>query len=62
MKQNFESSDGAGWSKPTNFSTPPAVGASSVRVVIYGDMGKAERDNATIHYSTVRISILLLKL
>ncbi|KAG0567486.1 hypothetical protein KC19_7G138400 [Ceratodon purpureus] len=41
----------AGWSKSTNFSTPPAVGASSVRAVIYGDMGKAERDNSTIHYS-----------
>lgn len=44
-------SDDVGWSKITNFTTPPAVGANSVRVVMYGDMGKAERENASIHYS-----------
>lgn len=46
-------SDDVGWSKITNFTTPPAVGANSVRVVMYGDMGKAERENASIHYSAV---------
>ena len=44
-----------GWSKSTNFKTPPAAGASSVRVVMYGDMGKAERDNASEHYVQVQI-------
>lgn len=44
-----------GWSKSTNFKTPPAASASSVRVVMYGDMGKAERDNASEHYVQVQI-------
>ena len=43
----------AGLSESANFTTPPAVGASSVRAVIYGDMGQAERDNASIHYEEV---------
>lgn len=47
----YYGSAAAGWTKSTNFSTPPAAGANSVLAVIYGDMGKAERDNSSIHYT-----------
>jgi hypothetical protein len=43
----------AGWTANKTFTTPPAAGGSSLRVVMYGDMGKAERDNSDEHYVQV---------
>ncbi|CAK9192348.1 unnamed protein product [Sphagnum jensenii] len=40
----------AGLTANKTFTTPPAAGGSSLRVVMYGDMGKAERDNSDEHY------------
>ncbi|KAL3701603.1 hypothetical protein R1sor_019625 [Riccia sorocarpa] len=39
-----------GFSPNTSFSTPPAAGDDQVTIIIYGDMGKAERDGSLIHY------------
>jgi hypothetical protein len=43
----------AGLTANKTFTTPPAAGGSSLRVVMYGDMGKAERDNSDEHYVQV---------
>lgn len=43
-------SDNVGWSSVVNFSTPPASGASEVRFLAFGDMGKAPRDSSDEHY------------
>ncbi|KAL2649881.1 hypothetical protein R1flu_018009 [Riccia fluitans] len=39
-----------GFSANATFSTPPASGSDRVRLIIFGDMGKAERDGSLIHY------------
>ncbi len=43
----------AGWTTSRSFKTPPAAGAKTLNVVMYGDMGKAERDNSDEHYVQV---------
>ncbi|BBM98080.1 acid phosphatase type 7 [Marchantia polymorpha subsp. ruderalis] len=43
-------SQAVGLSPSTNFSTPPAAGDDAVTLIIFGDMGKAERDGSSIHY------------
>jgi hypothetical protein len=40
----------AGWTTSRSFKTPPAAGAKTLNVVMYGDMGKAERDHSDEHY------------
>ncbi|KAL9273356.1 putative inactive purple acid phosphatase 27 [Drosera capensis] len=43
-------SDYAGWSDQLEFRTPPAGGSDEVRIIAYGDMGKAPRDSSIEHY------------
>ncbi|CAM6097263.1 unnamed protein product [Calypogeia fissa] len=43
-------SENVGLSEIANFTTPPASGDNQVSIIIYGDMGKAERDGSSIHY------------
>lgn len=43
-------SNNVGWSSHVSFSTPPASGASEVRFLAFGDMGKAPRDESDEHY------------
>jgi hypothetical protein len=43
----------AGWTTSRSFKTPPAAGANTLNVVMYGDMGKAERDHSDEHYVQV---------
>ncbi|CAM6025197.1 unnamed protein product [Sphagnum balticum] len=40
----------AGWTTSRSFKTPPAAGAKTLNVVMYADMGKAERDHSDEHY------------
>jgi len=49
-------SDKVGWSKRNSFRTPPAAGASEVKVVMYADMGKNERDGSNEHFLQVSIN------
>ncbi|XP_057849603.2 probable inactive purple acid phosphatase 27 isoform X2 [Cryptomeria japonica] len=43
-------SDNVGWSDPVQFSTPPAAGASHIKFLAFGDMGKAPLDASDEHY------------
>ncbi|XP_024524876.1 nucleotide pyrophosphatase/phosphodiesterase isoform X1 [Selaginella moellendorffii] len=43
-------SDNSGWSNLKMFTTPPAGGAYGTKFLIFGDMGKAERDGSLEHY------------
>ncbi|XP_038688892.1 probable inactive purple acid phosphatase 27 [Tripterygium wilfordii] len=44
-------SESVGWSETIQFKTPPAAGSDEVNFIIFGDMGKAPLDNASIeHY------------
>ncbi|KAJ7519051.1 hypothetical protein O6H91_20G020900 [Diphasiastrum complanatum] len=43
-------SDAVGWSSQMSFSTPPAAGFDKLVFIMYGDMGKAERDGCNEHY------------
>ncbi|EFJ34348.1 hypothetical protein SELMODRAFT_438745 [Selaginella moellendorffii] len=43
-------SEKVGWSKLKNFTTPPGEGSNSASFIVFGDMGKAERDNSLEHY------------
>ncbi|XP_057849694.2 probable inactive purple acid phosphatase 27 [Cryptomeria japonica] len=43
-------SDDVGWSNSVELSTPPAAGASDLRFLAFGDMGKAPRDASDEHY------------
>ncbi|KAJ3669611.1 hypothetical protein LUZ60_011561 [Juncus effusus] len=41
------------WGKPSSFKAPPFPGQNSLqRLVIFGDMGKGERDGSNEYYST----------
>ncbi|WKA02221.1 hypothetical protein VitviT2T_020435 [Vitis vinifera] len=42
--------DSVGWSKLTQFRTPPAGGSDELRFIAFGDMGKSPRDNSTEHF------------
>ncbi|EFJ29628.1 hypothetical protein SELMODRAFT_410298 [Selaginella moellendorffii] len=43
-------SDNSGWSNLKTFTTPPAGGPYCTKFLIFGDMGKAERDDSLEHY------------
>ncbi|ERN05081.1 probable inactive purple acid phosphatase 27 isoform X1 [Amborella trichopoda] len=43
-------SESAGWSEKINFHTPTAGGSDKVRIVAFGDMGKAPRDLSVEHF------------
>ncbi|KAJ7571287.1 hypothetical protein O6H91_01G157900 [Diphasiastrum complanatum] len=43
-------SDSVGWSTQKSFKAPPAAGSDSLTFIVYGDMGKAERDHSIEHY------------
>ena len=43
-------SNKVGWSRRSNFRTPPATGATEVKVIMLSDMGGNERDSSNEHY------------
>ncbi|KAJ7562764.1 hypothetical protein O6H91_03G083700 [Diphasiastrum complanatum] len=43
-------SDSVGWSGVRSLITPPAAGGNSLNWIMYGDMGKADRDTSIVHY------------
>ncbi|RAL53834.1 hypothetical protein DM860_004305 [Cuscuta australis] len=43
-------SDSIGWSSNITFKTAPAGGSDELRFIVFGDMGKAPRDNSIEHY------------
>lgn len=43
-------SDSVGWSDEIQFKTPPAGGSDELKLLAYGDMGKAPRDETVEHY------------
>ncbi|ONK78435.1 uncharacterized protein A4U43_C02F18730 [Asparagus officinalis] len=43
-------SDTVGWSGQIKFKTPPSAGSDELRLLAYGDMGKAPLDESVEHY------------
>lgn len=53
LSDEIQCSDSVGWSNEIQFRTPPAGGSDELKFIIFGDMGKAPRDNSTEHYIQV---------